>query len=432
MLNNWNKVKIQEREIRQELAFSMEDLSNLMNNSMLRRTPQGTEMVHFNQSTVMNIVQKNLEEARKNKFNPENLNTLLLNYEERKNRHAFLNDKYDKIWENLRKKNEPAVKEVLTEQKELINSNILNYNEFLHSNKETVASGVKITGELLETNLENKPLGSAGDITINELINTGLNVIDTPLVKMIRENLDVHAVGYYISSMVMYKAVVNLYVKAAFGSDVTVSQALRHLPNTRGKEVALFMLFGAPTVAFWMWTGSKIMGGKFVIETAKIGIEGTSSVSTTELDSATNSSFFLFLNKLPRWLKSILKYIAFYIIGLFIVKVLGFNSTIITEIYLNSNVYIIFLLKIWTILNLFVIIYFIWKLYVIVMYANNKEYINPEGYPKFIKNEFLESKDIAINEYLKDSGKVSKHYLKLILLYSTIALINLIIIVLFS
>jgi hypothetical protein len=36
------------------------------------------------------------------------------------------------------------------------------------------------------------------------------------------------------------------------------------------------------------------------------------------------------------------------------------------------------------------------------MYSNNTEYINPEGYPKLIKNELIESKEIAIKVYLKD------------------------------
>lgn len=66
------------------------------------------------------------------------------------------------------------------------------------------------------------------------------------------------------------------------------------------------------------------------------------------------------------------------------------------------------------------------------MFANNKEYLNPEDYPKILKNELIESKDIAINLYLKDPGKVYKHYLKLIFLYSTIVFFGFIVIVLHS
>lgn len=59
------------------------------------------------------------------------------------------------------------------------------------------------------------------------------------------------------------------------------------------------------------------------------------------------------------------------------------------------------------------------------MFVNNKEFINPELYPKFIKIEFLESKDLAVNLYSVDPEKVHKHYYKLIFLYSSIVLFGL-------
>jgi hypothetical protein len=66
------------------------------------------------------------------------------------------------------------------------------------------------------------------------------------------------------------------------------------------------------------------------------------------------------------------------------------------------------------------------------MYAHNKEYLNPEDYPNFIKNELLESKEIAINLYLKDPGVVYKHYLRLIFLYSSIVFFGVIVIILYT
>ena len=53
------------------------------------------------------------------------------------------------------------------------------------------------------------------------------------------------------------------------------------------------------------------------------------------------------------------------------------------------------------------------------MFAQNKEYLNPKGYPNLIKQELQESKDIAII-YLKNPGIFYKHYFKLICLYSSI------------
>jgi len=59
------------------------------------------------------------------------------------------------------------------------------------------------------------------------------------------------------------------------------------------------------------------------------------------------------------------------------------------------------------------------------MFSENKEYLNPEVYPKFIKNELIESKDIGLNLYLTEPNKVYKHYLKLIFLYLIIVLVGL-------
>jgi len=115
---------------------------------------------------------------------------------------------------------------------------------------------------------ENKPLGSAGDITINELINKGLVVIDTPLVQMIRDNVDISVVGGIISSAVLYKAVMKMYMKATDGPNVN--------PNPlKGTKVFVNVLDS---------TGS-----------GSTGSEGSNSASS----GISNSSFFFFLNKLP-------------------------------------------------------------------------------------------------------------------------------------
>lgn len=44
----------------------------------------------------------------------------------------------DELWAKVRR--EPLVTNVIKEQKDFTNSNILEYNEILHANKETVAS----------------------------------------------------------------------------------------------------------------------------------------------------------------------------------------------------------------------------------------------------------------------------------------------------
>jgi len=319
-----------------------------------------------------------------------------------------------KIGSNMRKgKKKSSSNRRNNWKKELNNSSIAEYKEFLQSHRGTIVSELKLT-TTLETN---KPLGEFGDITVNELIIKGLNAIDTPLVQMIREHVDVKVAGSFLTSMILYKTIVNLYVKSAYSKSLT--EVLKSAPSTRGKEIALFMIVGAPFIAGLMLTTNKIIGPKVIINLVSNNeLEGSSSVSSS-------FSLFLLFNKLPSWLKAILKYLASYCILLIIVKIIGYKSNIVLEIYSQFYFILGYFLKIWCILNILVIIYFIWKLYVIVMFAENKEYLNPEVYPKFIKDELIESKEIALNLYLKEPNKVYKHYLKLIFLYFSIVLVGL-------
>lgn len=111
---------------------------------------------------------------------------------------------------------------------------------------------------------------------------------------------------------------------------------------------------------------------------------------------------------------------------LIFVKVIGYNSNIISDIYLQIGLYTIYFLKLFCILNFLLRIYFILRLYFIFIVVNNKNYLNPENYHKFIKKELIELKDLAINISSSDEEKVKiyKHYLRLILLYSLISLFN--------
>jgi hypothetical protein len=70
-------------------------------------------------------------------------------------------------------------------------------------------------------------------------------------------------------------------------------------------------------------------------------------------------------------------------------------------------------------------------LYIIARFFKNKEFINPEVYLNFIKNELLESKEIALRMDPNNPGPVYKHYLRLIFLYSSMVLISLILIFLY-
>jgi len=376
----------------------------------------GKETVLYDKDSLMNRINSALGKHRENPEVVEQKAESLINrYNSWRHSKEGENLILADIWANW-KKNQLFTKIESEEKKELKNSDISDIHQLIHTNKPTILS--KVNDPQLTPN---KPFGNAGDITINELYNKGLEVFDTPLVQMIKENVNIGLLGYSISSMIMYKSIVNLYMKNAYSS--TLPDVLRTTPSTRSKEVALFMIMGAPVIAGAMLVINKVTSGgtKVIINIAdRNNLEGTGTSS-----ASSSSSLFLFFNKLPGWIKIILRYLAFTIIFTFITSVIGYKSSIITEIYSQFYIYLGYFLKLYCILNFLVIIYFIWKYYVIIMFAKNKEFINPDLYPKFIKNELLESKDIADNLYSVDPGKVHKHYLKLIFLYISIVIFGL-------
>jgi hypothetical protein len=75
--------------------------------------------------------------------------------------------KYDEI--RAKVKNQHLIKDAIIDLKDLTESNILDYTKFLQSNKETVIS------ELSKTLAQYKLIGSADDISLNELITKGFD-----------------------------------------------------------------------------------------------------------------------------------------------------------------------------------------------------------------------------------------------------------------
>jgi hypothetical protein len=376
---------------------------------------EGKETVIWNKDSLMNQINSHLDKAREDgKFNPENVKDLFSRYQKWQKDTEGSRLKHDEIWDKVRK--ESLIKDIINKDKELTNSNILEYNEFIHANKETFVSELNLT----KTLAPNKPLGSLGEITINEFLTKGFELIDTPLVQMIRENVDVSVVGSFFSSMILYKTVLNLYMKHTY-SNPNVLQTLGGSPSTRVREITFFMIVGAPMVVGALMGINWATAGKtkVILKIAEnTDLEGASSISSS-------SSFFLFLNKLPSWLKAVLKYIALYFILWFIVSVIGYNSNIIQELSSQFYFYLVYFLKFWTILNFLVVIYYILRLYVLKMYANNKEFINPEDYPKFIKNELIEWKNIATKLTQIELANFYKHCYFLIILYISIVLLGL-------
>lgn len=66
------------------------------------------------------------------------------------------------------------------------------------------------------------------------------------------------------------------------------------------------------------------------------------------------------------------------------------------------------------------------------MFANNKEFLNPEDYSKLIKNELIEWKNIAINNTPLALAQFYKHCYFLLLVYISIVIMGITGVVLFS
>ena len=401
--------------LQREIQINRADLDRILDHSLNPELmSRGKEAVLWNKYSLMNIVNSKLSAGS---LNQEKIIDKFSWYNNWRKENSKLNFKYDELWEKV--KNKDLIKDVISEKKDLNSSNIIDYIQFLQTNKETILSELKLTTSLAK----NKPLGDAGDISINELINKGLDTLDTPLVQMIRENVDVSVAGSLVSSMIIYKTIVNLYMKSAFNSS-SILESIKGANSTRSKEVALFMIIGAPLIVGSIMSINAVTSGgaKKVI----VNIVGNNELEVTSSVSSSSSLFlFLFLNKLPSWLKVLLKYLALYLIILIIVKVIGYNSNIIREIHSQFNVYLVYFLKLFCILNFLVVIYYILKLYILIMFTKNKEFVNPEDYQKLIKIELIELKEIAIKLSPLEQANISKFYFKLILLYSSISLFGL-------
>jgi hypothetical protein len=66
---------------------------------------------------------------------------------------------------------------------------------------------------------------------------------------MIRKKVDVRVVGSFIISMIFYKTVINIYIYMKnTHSNPSVLQTIGGSHSTRAREIAFFMMVGAPIV----------------------------------------------------------------------------------------------------------------------------------------------------------------------------------------
>jgi hypothetical protein len=90
--------------------------------------------------------------------------------------------------------------------------------------------------------------------------------------------------------MILYKTIIKLYKKAAYSPGLSGLPLASH-PSTRTREIALFMVMGAPfLLCILMIINSATAGGsKIVINIASNEIEGAETSSGI---SSSSSSFF--------------------------------------------------------------------------------------------------------------------------------------------
>jgi hypothetical protein len=434
MNNNNNNIfnSSHTNNLAQELVLNRAEFDRFLDhglNPALRSA--GREVVTWDRDTMLGLINEKLaKEKEKLSLNPERITDTYTRYLEWEQRSLSFRLKGDSLWDNIRNKH--LVKDIINEETSLNNSNISNVNEFLRTNKETILSEANLTTTAFTGN---KPLGSLGDVTLNELINKGIEMVESPLVKMIKENVNIEYIGTSVTSMIMYKAVVKMFMQSAY-APIPLPESLLLGPSTRPREIALFMLMGAPAIVGALMginyaTGA---GSKLIVSVAEnTGLEGASSGSSS-------SSFFLFFNKvfnklpslLKSWLKVILKYIVFSFIITIITSLIGYNSNILSEVSSRFNIYLVFVLKLYSILNFFVVLYFLLRIYVLKMFANNKEFLKPENYPKWIQIELIELKDFTVKLTPIELAYIYKHNFFFIKLYSSIVLLCLTTLVIIS
>jgi len=110
---------------------------------------------------------------------------------------------------------------------------------------------------------------------------------------MVKENVDLSLVGSSVTSLIMYKAVMKIFLNSTYGPASLPSLSGG---STRSREIALFMIMGTPAVVGALLTINKVTsGGTKVI----VNIAEGNNLEGTGTSSASSSSLFLFINKLP-------------------------------------------------------------------------------------------------------------------------------------
>lgn len=277
-------------------------------------------------------------------------------------------------------------------------ADLKNTSQFLKDNKEEVAS---VLAEI-------KPLGPAGDVTLNQLINMGTEAL-IPILDIIHPTIGIEGGLGILSTIFFYRVVVNLYTKAAHGMDLTgmTPENIKLFRADAPRNIRLFMLLGAPLITASLVTIAKL-------NPINININLSAEVKEA-VTSAANILPFLTKNK-PAYFKSFFT-ITFSLVLMAIVNNYGgFNFIGI----LLANPFYYKLLKIYfifgSILILFVIIYYMLTIYFFIQFSKGKISM-PIYLPQFILSWLT-----GIQKLSKIPAKstIIDYYLRFIIIYALI------------
>lgn len=157
-------------------------------------------------------------------------------------------DKYNRDDEKL----EALRNKVLTDtnlEKPLSNLENISLKDFNEINKYVKENQDKLS--------KVKPLGEYGEITLNEAINKGVQVLG-PVVNHIKENSEIINYGSIAGSLfLIYKSVVRLYTKVAYSEQPSLPtpHQVAYYKINRAKEIKAFMILGAPFIYCWKYKG---------------------------------------------------------------------------------------------------------------------------------------------------------------------------------
>lgn len=373
----------------------------------------------------------------------ENLNLMHLNILKFLDHQRNSSMAADKKWENLKAKMRDT--KLNTEKIESIeNSKVISEN--LTENNENIK-------EVFSESNSFKPLGEAGEITVNEALRKGIEVF-SPLLDIYKNHpIEVKTGFSVITTLMMYKSVVNLYNKIAFKEYPDITRYNVEIQRMRNKEIKFFMLVGAPLIVGALCGIKNVFPTKIIIqnETASsseslqpnliekiskssnnLDLASTPAEANKELDLADSKiSKIPFLGgiyrRIPGWLRSVITTIALYYgIKYLSQDILGIGNPyeVIDSVFKNYTNYVKLFFKIGAISCLFVIIYYIVTIFMFIMLSKEKIFATqvPIYLPQFILDwiKFLK----RISTY-PDKGIFIEFYLRLIFIYIFILIITL-------